>query len=57
LPQSIAAEQWFDYLDVPVQRLGAPSTPLPYSPVLEAACIPDSEDIIRAVLNAAEGRV
>jgi acetoin:2,6-dichlorophenolindophenol oxidoreductase subunit beta len=49
---AIAAEDWFDYLDVPVQRLGAQSTPLPYSPVLEVACIPSADDIIDAVLQS-----
>jgi pyruvate/2-oxoglutarate/acetoin dehydrogenase E1 component len=47
-----AAEEWFDYLDAPVERLGATSTPLPYSPVLEAACIPGEDDIIRAARRA-----
>lgn len=49
---AIAAEEWFDYLDAPIQRLGALSTPLPYSPVLEAACIPSESDIVRAVRSA-----
>ena len=49
---AIAAEEWFDYLDAPIQRLGALSTPLPYSPVLEAACIPSESDIVRAVRRA-----
>ncbi len=46
-----AMDEWFDYLDAPVQRLGAISAPLPYSPVLEAACIPSEEDIVHAVLR------
>ena len=54
---AIAAEEWFDYLDVPVQRLGAVSTPLPYSPVLEAACIPSREDIVNAVLRATKDEI
>ena len=49
---AIAVEEWFDYLDAPVERLGALSTPLPYSPVLEAACIPNESDIVRAVKRA-----
>lgn len=49
---AIAAEEWFDYLDVPVRRLGAPSIPLPYSPVLEASCIPGAADISNAVMGA-----
>ncbi|NOZ48996.1 MAG: alpha-ketoacid dehydrogenase subunit beta [Chloroflexi bacterium] len=49
---AIAAEEWFDTLDAPVQRLGTISAPLPYSPVLEAACIPSEDDIVRAVLRS-----
>jgi acetoin:2,6-dichlorophenolindophenol oxidoreductase subunit beta len=35
-------EEAFDYLDAPVLRLGAPFSPVPFSPVLERAYIPDS---------------
>jgi len=52
---ALAAEEWFDYLDAPVKRLGAPSVPLPYSPVLERACIPDSKSIIAAVKSCLKG--
>jgi len=52
---AIAAEEWFDCLDAPVRRLGAPSIPLPYSPVLEAACIPDSHRIAAAVRSVLQG--
>lgn len=52
---AIASEEWFDFLDAPIHRLGAPSTPLPYSPVLEAACIPDSTRIAAAVRQSLEG--
>ncbi len=34
-------EQAFDYLDAPVLRIGAPFTPVPFSPVLEKAYVPD----------------
>jgi len=52
---AIAVEEWFDCLDAPVRRLGAPSLPLPYSPVLEAACIPDSHRIASAVRSVVRG--
>jgi acetoin:2,6-dichlorophenolindophenol oxidoreductase subunit beta len=45
----IASEEWFDLLDAPVIRFGTPSTPLPFSPVLEAECIPNAENICQAV--------
>jgi pyruvate dehydrogenase E1 component beta subunit len=44
----------FDYLDAPVTRLGAPFAPVPFSPVLEKAYIPDRTRIAarcRQLLN------
>lgn len=38
-------EEAFDYLDAPVARLGAPFSPVPYSPPLEKAYIPDANKI------------
>ncbi|MGA7878814.1 MAG: alpha-ketoacid dehydrogenase subunit beta [Desulfoferrobacter sp.] len=43
------AEQAFDYLDAPIVRIGAPFTPVPFSPPLEQAFIPNEESIIKAV--------
>lgn len=34
-------EHAFDYLDAPVARIGAPFSPVPFSPTLEAAYVPD----------------
>jgi pyruvate/2-oxoglutarate/acetoin dehydrogenase E1 component len=42
-------ERAFDRLQAPVARVGAPPTPMPFSPPLEAACIPDSERLSAAV--------
>ncbi len=42
-------EAAFDYLDAPVSRLGAPFTPVPFSPVLEANYLPDAAKIESAV--------
>lgn len=36
----------FDYLDAPVARVGAPFSPVPFSPVLEKAWIPNAESIV-----------
>jgi pyruvate dehydrogenase E1 component beta subunit len=52
---AIAAEEWFDDLDAPVHRLGAPSIPLPYSPILEASCVPDARRIAAAVRACVRG--
>jgi pyruvate/2-oxoglutarate/acetoin dehydrogenase E1 component len=41
-------EEAFDYLDGPPLRIGAPSSPVPYSPVLEQAWIPGVDEILAA---------
>jgi acetoin:2,6-dichlorophenolindophenol oxidoreductase subunit beta len=42
-------EDAFDYLDAPVARLGAPFTPVPFSPALEQNYLPNAEKIAAAV--------
>lgn len=47
-------EHAFDYLDAPVARVGAPFAPVPFSPALESAYVPDAASIaaqIRATLD------
>ncbi len=39
----------FDDLDAPVQRLNGAHTPIPYSPPLEAAVVPNPETIAQAI--------
>jgi len=43
------AEEGFDYLDAPIKRLGGAYSPVPYSPVLESAFLPNEEKIVDAV--------
>lgn len=38
----------FDYLDAPVARVGAPFSPVPFSPTLEKAYVPNAERIVQA---------
>jgi pyruvate/2-oxoglutarate/acetoin dehydrogenase E1 component len=45
------SELAFDALHAPVVRVGAPPVPMPFSPPLESACIPDSDDVVAAVRN------
>jgi pyruvate dehydrogenase E1 component beta subunit len=45
---AMAAEKAFDYLDAPIVRVGAPFTPVPFSPPLEQEFIPSEEKIIQA---------
>ena len=39
----------FDHLDAPIERVGAPFAPVPLSPPLEDAYLPDAGDIVAAV--------
>jgi pyruvate dehydrogenase E1 component beta subunit len=41
------AEKGFDLLKAPPRVLGSRNIPMPYSPVLEDACIPQAGDIVR----------
>lgn len=40
------AEKAFEYLDGPVVRIAPPDTPVPYSPPLEEAFLPQTKDIV-----------
>jgi pyruvate dehydrogenase E1 component beta subunit len=42
-------EQAFDYLDAPIARVGAPFSPVPYSPALEQVYIPNAGRIVTEV--------
>jgi acetoin:2,6-dichlorophenolindophenol oxidoreductase subunit beta len=39
----------FDYLDAPIVRVGAPFTPIPFSPPLEDAWVPGIDAVLAAV--------
>ena len=52
----VAESEAFDYLDAPILRLGGAEAPIPYSPVLEKAAVPQVEDIVAAARNLAQGR-
>jgi 2-oxoisovalerate dehydrogenase E1 component beta subunit len=42
-------EESFEYLDAPVLRVAAPDTPVPFSPPLEKAFIPQVDDVVQAI--------
>ncbi|MEM9608557.1 MAG: alpha-ketoacid dehydrogenase subunit beta [Actinomycetota bacterium] len=42
-------EEAFDYLDAPVQRVGAPFSPVPFSPALEQHYVPSRKTIAQGV--------
>jgi pyruvate/2-oxoglutarate/acetoin dehydrogenase E1 component len=39
----------FDYLDAPIERVGAKFTPLPFAPKLEESCVPHAADVLEAI--------
>jgi pyruvate/2-oxoglutarate/acetoin dehydrogenase E1 component len=43
------AEEAFEDLDAPVRRVTAPDSPVPFSPVLEKAFIPQAEGVAKAL--------
>lgn len=46
-------EEAFGYLDLPIVRVAAPETPVPMSPVLENAYVPNADQIINAIKGMA----
>ena len=45
----------FDHLDAPVGRVGAPYSPVPFSPALESHYVPDAERIAAEIRATVEG--
>ncbi len=50
---AVAESEAFDYLDAAIVRLGGADAPVPYSPALERAMAPQSEDIVAAARQLA----
>ena len=46
---ALIAEEAFEHLDAPVARLAPPNVPVPFSPTLEDAYLPQVSDIVDAV--------
>jgi len=46
---AIIADEGFDLLNAPIKRVTAPDTPVPFSPVLEQAFLPNEAKIVAAV--------
>ncbi|MHA1929891.1 MAG: alpha-ketoacid dehydrogenase subunit beta [Candidatus Thorarchaeota archaeon] len=46
---AMVQEEAFDWLDAPIKRVNAPDTPVPFSPTLEQAFIPDNKRIAQAI--------
>jgi pyruvate/2-oxoglutarate/acetoin dehydrogenase E1 component len=48
-------ERGFEHLRMPPKVLGGLNTPMPYSPPLEDACLPQKEDIVRVAMELIKG--
>jgi pyruvate/2-oxoglutarate/acetoin dehydrogenase E1 component len=48
------AEEAFEYLDGPVRRIAAPDTPVPFSPPLEHAYLPQVDDVVAGLRELAD---
>jgi 2-oxoisovalerate dehydrogenase E1 component len=43
------SEELFEHLDAPVKRVAALDCPVAYSPVLEEAILPGTDDVLEAI--------
>ena len=43
--------QAFDWLDAPIERVGAKFAPLPFAPVMEQFVVPHADDVLQAILR------
>src|SRR6266480_5328242 len=48
---SVLQYQAFDWLDSPIERVGAKFTPLPFAPVMEQFVIPHADDVLQAIFR------
>ena len=46
---AVVQEQAFDWLDAPVERVGAKFAPLPFAPVMEEFVVPHQADVLEAI--------
>src|SRR5919202_1660782 len=46
---AVVQEKAFDYLDAPVERVGAKFAPIPFAPVMEEYVVPHAKDVLEAI--------
>jgi len=46
---AVVQEQAFDWLDAPIERVGAKFVPLPFAPVMEQFVVPHADDVLAAI--------
>src|SRR5213078_3904436 len=54
---SVLQYQAFDWLDAPIERVGARFTPLPFAPVMEAFVVPHAETVLEAIYRTVNKKV
>src|SRR6266566_191339 len=48
---AVVQHQAFDWLDAPVERVGAKFAPLPFAPVMEEYVVPHAKDVLEAIMT------
>jgi len=51
---AVVQQQAFDYLDAPVERVGAKFTPIPFAPAMEEFVVPHKADVLAAIKRTVE---
>src|SRR5207302_4343762 len=46
---AVIQHQAFDWLDAPIERVGARFTPIPFAPVMEEYVVPHATDVLEAI--------
>jgi pyruvate/2-oxoglutarate/acetoin dehydrogenase E1 component len=46
---AVVQEKAFDWLDAPIERVGARFAPLPFAPVMEEYVVPHAQDVLEAI--------
>jgi pyruvate dehydrogenase E1 component beta subunit len=54
---ALVAEQAFDHLDAPIQRVTGADVPMPYSKRLEQSAMPHAEHVVSAAMATVEGAI
>jgi acetoin:2,6-dichlorophenolindophenol oxidoreductase subunit beta len=51
---AVVQEKAFDYLDAPIERVGAKFAPIPFAPVMEEFVVPHKADVLAAIKRTVE---
>ena len=46
---AVVQHEAFDWLDAPIERVGAKFTPIPFAPVMEEFVVPHAKDVVEAI--------